>query len=208
MKKLYSISVISGAANIVVTVAALAMNISLPYRIRFTDYSRYKWAEYLIEFSIGLALLTFICGAVARQGWLPLRLSLLGLFPLLFIGGVHSGPNPQAWCFSNLRQIDGAKEQLARERGLTNGTPVSIADISKFMAAGQEFRCAEHGRYIVNSIGNDARCTFHGSIPEIEAKWQKQMLVHLSDPANGSRTIRAETNQTSAAGTRGGTGRR
>src|SRR5712664_1649221 len=136
--------------------AAVALNKSLPYRIGFTDYSRYVWVGRLTGVSVGLASLTFLCGVAARKGGFPFALGLVSLSPVLVIGGVHSGPKPEAWCFINLRKIDGAKEQLVHERGLTNGSPVTMLEIAPLLPAGQELRCAEGGKYIINPIGNDA----------------------------------------------------
>jgi hypothetical protein len=199
MKALYPASIALGVATILASAAALALDKSLPYRIGLIDYHSYMWVGRLAGVSVGLALLSFLSGTVARKGWVPLGLALLGLTPLLLIGGVHSGPNPEAWCFNNLRQIEGGKAWLADERGLTNGTPVTMADISRFLLAGQELRCAEGGTYIINSIGSDARCTFHGTIPEMEANWQKQMRAQRDSAANGSQPVRPETNQPPAA---------
>jgi hypothetical protein len=33
--------------------------------------------------------------------------------------------------------------------------------------------CAKHGQYVINPIGTEARCSFHGSIVEMETKWKK-----------------------------------
>ena len=198
MKRLHPVSIALGLATVLGSAAALALDKSLPYRIGFIDYHTYTWVGRLAGISVGLALLAFFCGMAARKGWFPLGLALFGLTPLLFIGGVHSGPNPEAWCFNNLRQIEGGKEQLAQERGLTKGSPVTMADISRFIPAGRELRCAERGTYIINSIGNDARCTFHGTIPGMEAAWQKQMRAQ-DGAANRSQPIRSETNRTSSA---------
>src|SRR5258708_34087279 len=121
MKRLYPVSVALGVATVLASCAALALDKSLPYRIGFLDYQSYTWAGRLMGVSVGLALLSFVSGATARKGWFPFALALMGLTPLLLIGGVHSGPNPEAWCFNNLRQIEGWKERLAEERALTNG---------------------------------------------------------------------------------------
>ena len=178
---------------------AVAMDKSLPYRIGVTEYPRYLWAGRLTEAAVGLALVTVLCGIAARKGWLPFALGLVSLSPLLMIGGVHSGPNPEMWCYSNLGQIDGAKEQLASESGLTNSNPVTMADISRFIPAGFELRCAAHGIYIIGSIGTEPRCTVHGTIPEMEAAWRRAMQAQQDGPANRSKPVRSETNQPSAA---------
>lgn len=197
MKRLYPVSVGLGAATVLVSLAALALDKSLPYRIGFADYARFTWVGRLTGASLGLALLSLVFGAAARKGWFPAGLALFGLTPLLLLEAVRSGPNPEAWCFNNLRVIEAAKEQLAQGRGLTNGAVVTMADISRFLAGGQELRCAERGTYNINSIGNDARCTVHGSIPEMEAKWQRHMRAQRNG-ANGSQPVRSETNRTSA----------
>jgi len=195
MKKLYAAALTLGLAAVVASAAALILDKSLPYRIGFSDYPKYVWAWRLTGVSIGLALLTLISGVAARKGWFPSAFGLVSLFSLLFIGGVHSGPNPQAWCWNNLREIDGAKEQLAHQRSLTSGTVVTIASISPFMPHRIQFpRCAKGGQYIINSIGNDARCTFHGTVTEMEADWQKQLKAEPSGATNRSQPIRSETN--------------
>src|SRR5690242_2397867 len=119
MKRLYPFSVALGGATILASVSALALDKSLPYRIGFTDYQSYAWVGRFAGASIGLALLSIVSGAAARKGGFPFGLALLGLSPLLLIGGVHSGPNPEAWCYNNLRQIQGVKARLAEERTLT-----------------------------------------------------------------------------------------
>ncbi len=191
-------------AGVLASVAAVRLDKSLPYRIGFTEYSRYLWAWRLAGLSVGLALLTLLCGTAARKGWLPFALGLVSLTPLLIIGGVHSGPNPQAWCFNNLRKIEGAKEQLVRERGLTNGAPVTMSQIAPFIPEGPELRCAERGTYIINATGNDARCTFHGSIAEMEAEWQRQMQAQPGGPAHRGQPVGSETNRAPAPAGPGG----
>jgi hypothetical protein len=56
----------------------------------------------------------------------------------------------------------------------------------------------------MNSIGNDARCTFHGSITEMEAEWQRQMQPQPGAAANRGQPVGSETNRTSAAAGPGG----
>lgn len=197
MKRLHRVSIAFGGATVLASVAALSLDKSLPYRIGLVDYSRYMWVGRLVGISVGFALLALLCGLAARKGWFSVGLSLLGLTPLLFMGGVLSGPNPQAWCFNNLRLIEGAKEQLARERGPTNGSPVTMADISRLIPAGRELRCAEGGTYIINSIGSDARCTIHGAIPEMEAAWQWAMRAQPDGASNRSQPLQLGTNSTS-----------
>src|SRR5689334_13378439 len=135
MKRLHKVSVALGLATFLSGVAALVLDRFLPYRIGPMDYGIYTWSGRLTGISLGLAALGVLCGSIVRRG-LPVCLSVFGLAPLMFMGMVHSGPNPQAWCYNNLRQIDGAKEQLAEERGLTNGSTVTMAQISRLMPDG------------------------------------------------------------------------
>jgi hypothetical protein len=194
MKRLYPMSIAAAVATFVTSVAALTLDKSLPYRIGIIDYNTYLWLGRLVVISIALAVLAFTSGMAVRKGWFPPVLAVFGLAPLLLIGGPHSGPNPQFWCFGNLRQIEGAKGQLAQERGLTNGSPIKAADIARFIPPGREPRCANHGTYIINSIGTDARCTVHGTIPEMEASWQKAMAVQVDAAANRSRLVQPGPN--------------
>ena len=204
MKRLYAVAIAIGVAAVVVSSAAVGLDRSLPYRIGLDDYSKYVWVGRLTVASLGLAILALLSGLAARKGWLPLVLGLVGLSPLLLVGGVHSGPNPQGWCFNNLRQIEAAKEQLAHDCGLSNGTLVTLSDISRFLAPGLQLHCAKHGAYIINSIGNDARCTFHGTTTEMEADWQRQMQAQPGGPANRGQPVGSGTNRTSAAAGPGG----
>ena len=91
-------------------------------------------------------------------------------------GGVHSGPSPENWCYNNLRWMDGAKDVLAEKGHLTNGTQVTITQILPYMPAHvHEVRCAKNGRYVIGPIGEEPRCTVHGSQSEMEGNWQKHM---------------------------------
>jgi hypothetical protein len=145
VRKLYQVAIALGIAGVLASTAAVALDKSLPYRVGFTEYSRYLWVGRLSGVSVGLALLTLLCGMAARKGWFPFVVGLVSLSPLFMIGGVHSGPDPQAWCFINLRKIDGAKEQLVHGRGLTNGTAVTMLEIAPSIPPGPELRCAEGG---------------------------------------------------------------
>lgn len=190
MKRLYAIGMATGVAAVAASSVAVGLDKTLPYRIGLDDYSKYLWVGRLTLASIGLAVLALISGLAARKG-LAIVLGLVGVGPLLLVGGVHSGPNPQAWCFINLHHIEAAKEQLARERGLSNSTAVTLLDISRFLPPGLQLRCAKRGTYIINSIGSDARCTFHGSITEMEAEWQRQVQGQPGAEPVGSKTNRA-----------------
>jgi len=102
-------------------------------------------------------------------------LSLVSLL-VLGSGGPHSGPNTQAWCYNNLRKIDAAKQQLALELGLTNGSVVTLQQISKYINGGSEsLKCFDGGTYIIGPIGTEPRCTIHGSESKMENGWKQEM---------------------------------
>jgi hypothetical protein len=199
VSKVHPIAITLGIAGALASVGAVALDKSLPYRIGFSEYSRYLWAGRLTGAAVGLALPILLCGMAARKGWLPFALALISLSPLLIVGRAHSGPNPEAWCYNNLRQIGGAKERLAHERGLTNSSPVTMTDVSRFITAGRELRCAEHGTYIIGPIGGEPRCSVLGTIPEMEAAWRRAAPALQDGVANRSQPVRSQTSQSSAA---------
>ena len=159
-----------------------AMTISLPYRVHQGIYTWYLWTERLLPFTILTGLVAIvsalILGIRSRQR-LPFALAVIS-FALLFFsishGLVHSGPNPQAWCYNHLREIEAAKSQFASENNLTNGATITDAQISKHIEGGfQRLKCAEGGKDTTGAVGTEARCSVHGSISEIEREWQKEM---------------------------------
>ena len=165
-----------GTTSIIINICALVLDKSLPYRIGPAYYTRYLWDDRLVFISLFVAIASLILCIVARRRLLLVLcfLSLVSLF--LFAGGVHSGPNPQAWCYNNLRTIDAAKQQLAQEAGLTNGAIVTAEQISKYIDGGfGSLKCAKDGTYIIGPIGTEPRCTVHGSMSEMEAEWKKEM---------------------------------
>jgi hypothetical protein len=138
MKKLYVAAVAIGAAAVIASVAALILDKSLPYRIGLANYPTYLWADRLTGVPVALALLSLVSGCAVKRR-IPLVLGLLSLALLfLFMSYVRSGPNPQAWCFNNLRAIDGAKDELAVRRDFTNGTAVTFTEISPFLRKGTD----------------------------------------------------------------------
>ena len=150
---------------------------SLPYRIGPNEYDRYLWSGRLALLAFIVPLVALLLGIAARQR-LPITLALLSwlFFVLGLPAGVQPRPNPQAWCYSNLRKIEGAKARIAVENHLPNGTNVSIALLSNFIDGGFErLSCAEHGSYTVNTVGSEPRCSVHGTMSEMEAGWKKRL---------------------------------
>ncbi len=159
------------------------MTISVPYRIHQGVYTWYLWTQRLLPFTGFTALVAMVSALVigisSRQR-LPIILAVMSCALLFFsisYGGVHSGPNPQAWCYSNLRKMEAAKAQLALEKELTSEVAITGAHISKHISGGFDtLVCAEHGKYTVGTVGTEARCSVHGSMSEMEDGWQKRML--------------------------------
>jgi hypothetical protein len=168
-----SVARVLGVIAIVLVATTLILDKSLPYRIGPGNYVLFLSVERLAFASIAVVILALFLGVAARQ-WVCVILTVVGMFFLLSIGGPHSGPNPEAWCYINLRKIDAAKNQLAEKSNLTNGTVVTSEHISAYIEGGfASLECAKHGNYIINPIGTEPRCTFHGSMSEMETNWNK-----------------------------------
>lgn len=163
-----------------VGVAALGLGICmyivdkfLPYRIGPSYYTFYRCVEVLTMVSLAVMVLAVVL-AIATFQLRPAAFAGVGFVFLMAMNPVHSGPNPEAWCFNNLRKLDAAKAELAEEKNLTNGTVVTREQLSPYVEGGfATLECAEHGKYIINAIGTEPRCTFHGSMSEMDAKWKK-----------------------------------
>lgn len=162
-----------GVIAIVLVAITFTLDKSLGYRIGQSNYVLFLCVERLALASIVVVILALLFCVVARQ-WFSVALIVFSLFFLLSIGGPHSGPNPEAWCYNNLRKIDAAKNQLAAKNNLTNGTVVTSEQLSSCIEGGfASLKYAEHGTYIINPIGVEPRCTIHESISEMEMNWNK-----------------------------------
>jgi hypothetical protein len=62
-------------------------------------------------------------------------------------------------CINNLRQLDGAKQQWALERSLTNGTAPVIYEINQYVKGQQRPICPQGGSYTYGNVGELPRCT-------------------------------------------------
>jgi hypothetical protein len=146
---------------------------SFPYRIHEGLYTWYLWAQWLQPLTMIIGAVAAVCafqlGTRSRQR-VPIILAVVGcVFLILSIAQseAHSGPNPQTWCYNNLRKIDSAKEQFAIDSHITNAA-LTGAQISKYIERGfDSLKCAKHGTYTVGEIGKEPRCSFHGSISEM-----------------------------------------
>ena len=63
-------------------------------------------------------------------------------------------------CINNLRQIEGAKEQWALEKGKTTNDIPTFADVAPYMKLPIE--CPEGGIYTVGKVGEPAKCSVGG----------------------------------------------
>jgi prepilin-type N-terminal cleavage/methylation domain-containing protein len=67
-------------------------------------------------------------------------------------------------CLSNLKKIEGAKEQWAMEYKMPSGSPVVEADIYPEYLKGSAFpTCAGGGTYALGLVGEQPTCSQHGT---------------------------------------------
>jgi hypothetical protein len=66
-------------------------------------------------------------------------------------------------CWNTLAQIDGAKQQWALESGSKSSGPVTVENILPYLRSAPT--CQVSGAtYIIGKVGEEPRCTFHGTI--------------------------------------------
>ena len=65
-------------------------------------------------------------------------------------------------CINNLRQIDGAKNTWALEKGKKNGDPVTEADIKTYIQGGKLPVCPGGGKYTIGKVGELPTCSIAG----------------------------------------------
>lgn len=168
-----NISRILAIISLVLVAVTFILDKSLPYRIGPGDFVLFQWVERLAIASFSAVILALLLSVATRQ-WFSVVLLLVGMLGLLSLGGPHSGPNPATWCYNNLRQIDAAKNELAEKNHVTNGAAVVSEQISHYIEGGfTSLECAKHGTYVINPVGTEPRCTFHGSMSEMETNWKK-----------------------------------
>jgi hypothetical protein len=99
--------------------------------------------------------------------------SLWTIFFLVFFIGLavvvvipnelKSGPSPANTCINNLRQIDGAAEQLALEKHLTNGYHINYpSDLTPYIRTpnGKNvLYCPSGGVYQIDKVGKYPTCS-------------------------------------------------
>jgi hypothetical protein len=73
--------------------------------------------------------------------------------------------NQRNACINNLRQIDGAKNEFALEKGKANGTAVTEADIKPYIKldANENLpKCPAGGTYTIGKVGELPSCSIPG----------------------------------------------
>lgn len=65
-------------------------------------------------------------------------------------------------CINNLRQIDGAKEQLAFEAKLAVGSSVTETSVNAYIKGGNIPTCPASGSYTYNAVGTNPACNISG----------------------------------------------
>lgn len=69
-------------------------------------------------------------------------------------------------CVYNMRQMDNAKEQWAIDTGATNGAPVLMEDIARYLPNKQSPGCPAGGTYKIGVVEEPTSCTMHGTALE------------------------------------------
>ena len=176
-KRIGFLALVLAVVAVIAALLTLALDKSLPYRISSSHYVQYLWAGRLQAISLVTSVVAMVLSVISRRP-IPFFLGLLsGVYVLFFTSAMHSGPNPKVWCACNLRSIERAKQEVVKELGLTNGAVVPTEQISKYLTGGpRNLKCAEGGQYIIGTVGADPRCSFHGSMSEIEAGWKQESL--------------------------------
>jgi general secretion pathway protein G len=67
-------------------------------------------------------------------------------------------------CINNLRQIDGAKNEWALEKGKANGTPVTEDDIKPYLKGNAIPTCPGGGKYTLGKVGDLPTCSIEGHV--------------------------------------------
>jgi prepilin-type N-terminal cleavage/methylation domain-containing protein len=67
-------------------------------------------------------------------------------------------------CINNLRQLDGAKEQLALETRLASGATVANADVQGYLKNNAAPTCPAGGVYNYDVVGNNPKCNITGHV--------------------------------------------
>lgn len=113
----------------------------------------------------GMALAGLILGYVS----IGLMIVVLPIWAALMVPAINKARDRAyaVQCQSNLRQIESVKMQLSLERNLADGTSVTLADLDA-NGGGMlgQLKCPRGGDYAVGAVGEEPRCSVHGSRSE------------------------------------------
>jgi hypothetical protein len=94
-------------------------------------------------------------------------IALLASAMLVFKNARDARSNKRNSCASNLRQIDGAKEQWAVEKKISSGTPIDqqkLQEINVYIRNQTTPLCPGGGTYLYNAIDQEPKCSIHGGL--------------------------------------------
>ena len=80
-------------------------------------------------------------------------------------------------CTSNLKFIDSAKEFATRELGLKTGDTISEEQLSKYCKDNTIPQCPSNGKYIIEVIGRNPKCSLGDAKAEGEKRWWHRICV-------------------------------
>jgi len=80
-------------------------------------------------------------------------------------------------CNGNLREIDAAKEQAAQALGLKEGDTVTEEQVAKYCKGNAIPRCPSNGKYTLNVIGHNPKCSLGDPKAEGERNWWHRLCV-------------------------------
>jgi len=107
--------------------------------------------------------LPWVIGCLIALVVVPAVIGFLGVVAAIAIPAFVQARNRAQLesCLTNLQDINRAKTLAATQNAHTNGTPVTMADLSEFLLRDGTPTCPQGGTYTVNAIGRDASCSAH-----------------------------------------------
>jgi len=118
------------------------------------------------------ALFTF-GGTGTGGGNMLVTIAMIGVLIGLLLPAVQAAREAarRAQCANNLLLIERVKHQVAATDGYGPGVEVPEAKISALISGGlRSLRCPIGGSYLVSPIGEDPRCSVHGSREDIMSR--------------------------------------
>src|ERR1700690_715672 len=96
---------------------------------------------------------------------------LFGLFAWAAMPNfVHGGTSPANACINNLRQIDGAAQEFALEKGKTNGASINYPDdLTPYIKLDKDGKippCPSGGIYSIKKVGDKPTCSLSNTVAQ------------------------------------------